>query len=130
MQVTAHLREILRYLAWCLPWVFACYLPLINHIPLSFTDVTLWQSMPSFYKKWTGGGKRWLPCGRNISIWLLLHQFQLPCHSQVELSSLNSLKAWAEGQKLCHDIAFLMVWAEDEARGARNYGLSTHMGEP
>ena len=61
----------------------------------------------------------------NISICPLLHWFQLPCHSQVELSSLNGLKAWGEGQKLCHDIAFLLVWAEEEATGARNYGLWT-----
>ena len=107
------------------PQVFAHNLPLINHTPLSFTDITLWQSMPSFYKKWTSGGKGWLPCEGNISIYPLLHQFQLPCHSQVELSSFNGLKAWGEGQKLCHDIAFLLVQAEDEATGARNYGLST-----
>ena len=61
---------------------------------------------------------------RDIIIWDLLHQFQLPCHSQAELSSLNGLKAWGEGQKLCHDITFLLVLAEEEATGDRNYGLS------
>ena len=30
----------------------------------------------------------------DISICPPLHQFQLPCHSQEELSSLNGLKAW------------------------------------
>ena len=30
-----------------------------------------------------------------------------------------------EGQKLCHDITFLLVLAEEEATGARVYGLST-----
>ena len=30
----------------------------------------------------------------NLNICPLLHQLQLPCHSQVELSSLNSLKVW------------------------------------
>ena len=34
-----------------------------------------------------------LLCG-DISIFPLLHQFQLLCHSQAELSSLTSLKAW------------------------------------
>ena len=53
-----------RSLAWHLPQVFACYLPLINYIPLSFTDITLWQSMPFSYRKWTHGGKIWLSCGR------------------------------------------------------------------
>ena len=43
----------------------------------------------------------------------------------MELSSLNGLKAWREGQKLCHDITFLLVQAEEEATGARNYGLLT-----
>ena len=61
--VTAHLGEILRCLTWHLPQVFACYLPLINYIPLYFTDITLWQSMPFSYRKQTGGGKRWLSCG-------------------------------------------------------------------
>ena len=60
----------------------------------------------------------------DISICPLLHQFQLPCHSQAELSSLNGLKAWGKGQKLCHDIAFLLVQAEEEVTGVRNYGLS------
>ena len=46
-----------------LPQVFACHLPLINYIPLSFTDITLWQSMPFSCKKQTGGGKIWLSCG-------------------------------------------------------------------
>ena len=58
----------------------------------------------------------------DISICPLLHQFQLPCHSQVELSSLNGLKVWGEGQNP-HDIAFLLVQVE-EATGDRNYGLS------
>ena len=61
----------------------------------------------------------------DINICPLLHQLQLPCHSQAELSSLNGLKVCGEGQKLCHDITFLLVWAEEEATGDRSYGLST-----
>ena len=61
----------------------------------------------------------------NISICPPLHWFQPLCHSQAELSSLNSLKAWGEGQKLSHDIAFLLVLVEEEATGARVYGLLT-----
>ena len=61
----------------------------------------------------------------DISICPPLHWFQPLCHSQAELSSLNSLKAWEEGQKLCHDIDFLLVLAEEEATGARVYGLLT-----
>ena len=65
------------------------------------------------------------PLWGNISICPLLCQFQLPCHSQADLSSLNGLKAWGDGHKLCHDTTFLLVQAEDEVAGARNYGLST-----
>ena len=59
----------------------------------------------------------------DISICPMLHWFQFPCHSQAELSSLNGLKVWGEGQKPHHDIAFLLVQTE-EATGDRNYGLS------
>ena len=51
------------------------------------------------------------------------HQFQLLCHSQADLSSLNGLKVWGEGQKPCHDITFLLVWVDD-AMGDKHYGLS------
>ena len=61
----------------------------------------------------------------DISICPPLHWFQLLCHSQAELSSLNSFEAWGEGQKLCHDITFLLVLSEEEATGARVYGLLT-----
>ena len=60
----------------------------------------------------------------NINICPSLHQFQLPCHSQVELS-LNGLKAWGKGQKLHHNITFLLVLAEEEATEDRKYGLLT-----
>ena len=73
--------------------------------------------MPFSYRKQTGGGKRWLPCS--------LHQLQLPCHSQAELSSLNGLKALGKGQKICHDIAFLLVLVDEEVTEDRRYGLST-----
>ena len=117
--------EILRHLAWHLSQVFACYLPLINYIPLSFTDFIPWQSMPFSYRKWTGGGKEMAPLWGNINICPSLHQLQLPCHSHVELSSLNSLKAWGKGQKLHHDIAFLLVLIDKEVTEDRRYGLST-----
>ena len=42
----------------------------------------------------------------------------------MELSSLNSLRAWGERQKVCHNITFLLVLAEEEATGDRKYGLS------
>ena len=119
------LEETSRCLTRCLPQVFDCYLPLLNYIPLSFTDIPLWQSMPFSYRNQTGGENIWPSCG-GISVFALpLHWFQLPCHSQAELSSQNSLKACGKDKKLHHDITFLLVLAEEEAVGGRNYGLST-----
>ena len=65
----------------------------------------------------------------DLSVCPLLHWFQLPCHSQVELSSLNGLKFWGEGQKPHHNIALLLVWVED-AMGDRHYGLSIIWANP
>ena len=67
-------------------------------------------------------------CG-NLDICPQLHWLKLPCHTQVELSSLNSLKVWGEGQKPCHDIAFLLVQVED-TMGGRHYGISVVWANP
>ena len=61
IQVTAYLGVISRHLARHLP--LACYPPLINNVSISFTDTTLWQSMPFSYRKQTCGEKRWPSCG-------------------------------------------------------------------
>ena len=47
-----------------------------------------------------------------------------PPLTPAELSSLTSLKAWGEKQRIHHDITFLLVLAEEEATGDRKYGLS------
>ena len=52
-----------------------------------------------------------------------LHQLKLPCHSQVELSSISSLKVWGDIQKPHYDIAYLLVWVEND-RKDRHYGIS------
>ena len=49
----------------------------------------------------------------------------LPSFTPVELSSLMRLKAWGEKQRICHNIAFLLILAEEEATGDRRYGLLT-----
>ena len=54
-----------------------------------------------------------------------LYQFHIPSFTPAELSSLTSLKAWGERQRICHDITFLLVLAEEEATGDRKYGLLT-----
>ena len=61
----------------------------------------------------------------DINICPLLHWFQTPSLSQVELSSLNGLKAWGKRQKSHHDIAFLLVLTREEATGDKKYGLLT-----
>ena len=66
----------------------------------------------------------------NINICPSLHWFQIPCLSQVEVSSLNSLKAWGERQKSHHNITFLLVLAGEEATGDRKCGLLTIWASP
>ena len=61
----------------------------------------------------------------SLTICPQLQQFHIPYLTPAELSSLTSLKAWGEKQKICHDITFLFVLAEEEATGDRKYGLST-----
>ena len=54
-----------------------------------------------------------------------LQQFYIPSITAAEQSSLTSLKAWGEKQKIHHDIAFLLILAEEEVTGDRKYGLLT-----
>ena len=64
----------------------------------------------------------------DLTIYPQLCQLKLPCHTQAELSSLNSLKVWG-GQKPHHDIASLLVWVED-ATGDKHYGISIVWANP
>ena len=59
----------------------------------------------------------------NLNICPQLHWLKFPCHSQVELSSINSLKVWGNIQKPHYDIAYLLVWVEND-RKDRHYGIS------
>ena len=52
-----------------------------------------------------------------------LHQLELPCHSQAELSSISSLKVWGRHTKPCCNMAYLLVQVEDVMQG-RQYGIS------
>ena len=69
------------------------------------------------------------PLWGNLNICPQLHQLQLPCHTQVELSSLSSLKVWREVQKPHHDIAYLLVQVEN-TMGDRHYGISIVWANP
>ena len=59
-----------------------------------------------------------------------LQQFHISSLTPAELSSLTSLKAWGEKQRICHDIAFLLVLAEEEATGGQEIWSIDHMGKP
>ena len=93
-----------------------------NHIPPSFTDITLWQNTPSSQKKQTGGGKDRAPLWGNLSICPLFHWLKCPCHSQEELSSISNLKVWGY-TKPHYDTAYLLVWVEND-RKDRHYVIS------
>ena len=53
------------------------------------------------------------------------NSYHIPSLTPVELSSLTSLKAYGEKQRVHYDITFLLVLAEEEATGDRKYGLLT-----
>ena len=61
----------------------------------------------------------------NISICPLLHQFQLPCHSQAEMSSLNSLKAWGRDKNSA--MTMLSSWY---GQGKKQQGLEIIVCQP
>ena len=76
-----------------------------------------------FVEKADRWGKDIAPLWGNLNICPQLHWLRLPCHSQAELSSLSSLKVWGNVQKSCYDIAYLLVWVEND-RKDRHYGIS------
>ena len=78
-----------------------------------------------FSQGWDRWGKDLAPLWGHLTICPPLQQFHISSITQFELSSLTSLKAWGEKQKVCNDITFLLVLAEEEATEDRRYGLST-----
>ena len=70
-------------------------------------------------------GKDLTPLWGCLTICPPLQQFYLLSIIQSELSSLMSLKAWGEKQKVYQDITYLLVLAEEEATWNRRYGLLT-----
>ena len=76
-----------------------------------------------FSEKVDRWGKDLASLWRNFNICPQLHRLELPCHSQVELSSISSLKVWGDIQKPCCNMAYFLVRVEDVMRG-RWYGIS------
>ena len=70
-------------------------------------------------------GKEMAYCGGALPSAPPTKQFHTPSITPAELSSLTRLKVWGEKQKISHDIAFLLIPAEEEAMGDRKYGLLT-----
>ena len=77
--------------------------------------------MMTDYAFFSQGSDRWgknlIPLWGHFTICPPLHQFHISSITQSMLSSLTSLKAWREKQKVHQDIAFLLVLAEEEATG-------------
>ena len=59
----------------------------------------------------------------NFNICPQLHWLELPCHSQVELASISSLKVWGDTQKPHCNMAYLLVQVKDVMQG-RWYSIS------
>ena len=82
-----------------------------------------------FVEKADRWSKDMAPLWGNLNICPQPHQLELPCYTQVELSSISSLKVWGEVQKPCHDIAYLLVWVENTMED-RHYGISIVWVDP
>ena len=76
-----------------------------------------------FAEKADRWGKDMASMWGNFNICPQLHQLELPCHSQVELFSISSLKVLGDAQKPCQNIVYLLVWEEDTKRDM-HYGIS------
>ena len=59
----------------------------------------------------------------NLNVCPQLYWLEIPCHSQVELFSISSLKVWGNVQKPCHNIAYILVWVENAMKD-RHYSIS------
>ena len=119
--VIAHLGEISGHLTWHLPQVFACCL-LLTTISLHFLHYTM-TDYAFFAEKVNRWGKDMASLWGNLNICPCLYWLELPCHSQVELFSISSLKVWGNVQKplLQHCLSAGLV---ENTMKDRQYGIS------
>ena len=130
------------FMVICTPWSLLTWgkpLDALSGISPRYLSTTYSQltTFPFFYRHYmmtdyaffSQGSDRW---GKELtSLWghlticPQLQQFHIPSITQLELSSLTSLKAWGEKQKVHNNIAFPLVLVEEEATGDRRYGLLT-----
>ena len=86
-----------------------CLLSTFNELyPFIFYRHYTMAEYAFFVQKADWGRKDMAPLWGNLNICPLLHQLQLPCHSQVELSSLNGLKVW--GRDKSPTLTSLSCW--------------------
>ena len=90
---------ISKQLCWHLPQVFACYLLLII-ISLGLLQRSHHDWICFFSEKADRWGKDLASLWGNFNICPQLHWLELPCHSQVELSSISILKVWGDTKTL------------------------------
>ena len=113
----------LRCLLWHLPQVFVYHLLSINYIPFLLQTSYNDRLHLLFSRGRQVGEGDGLNVGESPST--PTTTVHIPSLTPAELSSLTSLKAWGEKQRICHNITFLLVLAEEEATGDKKYGIST-----
>ena len=72
---------------------------------------------------------QWRDLWGDISICPPLHWFQPLCHSQVELSSLNGLKAWGRDKNSTMTLLFSWYWQRRKQWGYNLWSVD-HVGKP
>ena len=82
-----------------------------------------------FAEKADRWGKDMASLWGNLNICPCLYQLELPCHSQVELFSISSLKVWGNVQKPHRDVAYLLVQVKNTIKD-RQYGISLVLVDP
>ena len=116
--------ETLRCLIWHLPQVFVYHLLSINCIPFLLQTSHHDRLCLLLSRVRQVGEGDDLTVGEPHHL-PPLQQFHIPSITPAELSSLTSLKAWGEKQKIYHNITFLLILAEEEATGDGKYSLLT-----
>ena len=128
--VTAHLGEPLDALSGISPMYLSTIYSELT-VSLFFYRHPIMTDYAFFYQGSDRWGKEMALLWESLTIYPPLQQFHIPSLTPAELSSLTSLKAWGEKQKICHNITFLLVLAEEEATRVRKYSLLTiWVGEP
>ena len=91
------LGGISRCLAWCLPQVFICYLPLTIDISCFYRDSTMTEFafLDGKEERW---GEKMRAIWGDLSICPCLDSLELPCHTLGELQSISQLKIWGNTQ--------------------------------